>query len=1097
MHGILTIPDTTVLLKQHKHDMVSEEDQGSSILLLAKKLWREKWILGYEVLLDITGEFRKHHIDSNAEYESLLFDVTTELRAAGRVDDANQLGVLAKPGVSESRNSFEAVLLVLLLCAQNLRTKSRTLPELLFGSESFVNTRKGTSSSDNRPSIFFGVPDSPKESAEIYDTLPGFVKPHSVSSVSDSTYDFEESLAATARSAMEQHAMWLENKMRSLSVAMTSPRSIHKLPTSVYDLDQWKAFRPVARKNASYVPETTDSSILDSPSRDERILQHVFCRCVSGPEFDELIEHSNDDYQLNKLQAVLLGSQELSEETKKSLLGRTDTKRRRRWAYQLLTRVRAPQDEVTELTIRSSVCGALYQDVLSFSNVYASLDLGRSLQAVITFIDEKTEYYYFSLLDSIQDHTVLPRNKPWSLLSKAESTISDMYHLGELLSMLETTDGSSFSILNVLKEEASKQTCSSTLNQMFLSVFMTYMDFVWDWFFEASCRRDAKHEFFGTMLGLSARGPESLRSEYISQTDETQDTPRQEGELIYGLLPSIFSEDQALFILRAGRSRSLLQYFGLETGNMAEKPQLLSSSLSWNNLNLLRARLNEFAQRLKSSNSLTEEHRGGEPEYNTCYTLKAMEVSVGDEDCTSSKALCTDGVSFVAKNDTHQTQGCINQKGSHDSSPLTAVIPVAFQMLTEEDEEDCNALQKQIGFQSCFTFKQILPKSSSCRDLTDPYCPPLSLVSKEFLMQPLRVIDALVQTKVMRSFVQDLDLFCHLENLRSHVLLGAGDFANALVAQIEGAARTSEATERYIQRRVNAAMTFYGTSGAGGRYLRDRTLLNRCLRTALNLYSHVHNPYADLLFMDSVSHAEEKDSDSGRFSLWDHSMEFKYYVEFPLNIVFSEEAMTMYSKISDFFLRVLRAKQSLRSLFVLSRRNSSLYKRAEERLSHNKRLQVAIWNFSWQAEHFVSIFGGFEMDQVLGTAWDKFTSSWVSTENIWDLRDAHMRFLNVSVRRCLLGEKHKSVLSVMSGGFDIVVKIDKQIIAFCHPDLTSAPVATENVIDLLISASASLKRRSMFLTDVLGRLIESGGFPHLEDLLTRLNFNYFYQGKAS
>ncbi|PXF43115.1 Gamma-tubulin complex component 6 [Gracilariopsis chorda] len=1078
--------------------MVQKEDRGSSILQLTKKLWKEKWILGYEVLLDITGEFRKHHIRTNAECESLLFDVTTELRAAGRVDDANQLEVLAKPVTGESGSSSESVLLVLLLCAQNLRRKPRTVPGLLFSSDSFVNTRKATPSSDNRPNGFFDISISEifNESGGTGDTIPGSSKSHSLSS-SNSTYDFEDCLAARARSAIEQKALWLENKMRPSPLALTSKSKISNQPTSVYDLDQWKAFRPLEKEHVSYVPTPTDASLLSTASRDERILQHVFCRCVSGPEFDELVVHSDDDYQLNKLQAVLLGSQQLSEETKKNLLGRTDTTRQRRWAHQLLTKVRAPQDEVTELTIRSSVCGALYQDILSFSNVYASLDLGRSLQAVITFIEEKTESYYFSLLDSVQDHTVLPRNKPWSLLNKAESMISDMYHLGELLSMLETTDGSSFSVLTVLKEHASKQTCSSTLNQMFLNVFMTYMDFVWDWFFEASCRRDSKHEFFGTMLGLSARGSESLRSGDIIQGEDGLDTPRQESELIHGLFPSIFSEDQALFILRAGRSRSLLQYFGLETGNLANKPQLPSGSHCRNNLNLLRARLDEYVQCLKSPGSPTEQHPTiSEPDLNTSHGLKAMGAPVDDKDDPLSKTLSTDCESFVVENHPHEAQDSLIQKSLYVADTLST-IPLAFQMIMVESEDDDNAFQGDIEFQSCFTWNQILPMSSQSQDLTDPYCPPLSLVSRGFLLQPLRVIDELVQTKVMRSFVQDLDLFGHLKNLRSHILLGAGDFANALVGQIEGAARTSEATERYIQRRVNAAMTFYGTSGAGGRYLRDRTLLNRCLRTALNLYSRVHNPYADLLFMDSVSHVDERESASGKISLWDHSMEFKYHVEFPLNIIFSEEAMAMYSKISDFFLRVLRAKQSLRSLFVLSRRNSSLYKRSEERLSHNKRLQVAIWNFSWQAEHFVSIFGGFEMDQVLGTAWDKFKSSWENTDNIWDLRDAHMRFLNVSVRRCLLGEKHKSVLSVMSGGFDIVVKIDKQIISVCYPDMISAPVETENVIDLLISASASLKRRSMFLTDVLGRLIESGGFPHLEDLLTRLNFNYFYQASAS
>eukprot|EP00737_Agarophyton_chilense_P000875 gb/GEZJ01000971.1/.p1 GENE.gb/GEZJ01000971.1/~~gb/GEZJ01000971.1/.p1 ORF type:complete len:1075 (-),score=164.51 gb/GEZJ01000971.1/:5021-8245(-) len=1071
-------------------------EHSVSVVQLSKKLLGDKWILGFEVLIDITGEFRKNFMHSYEDCNALLFDTVLEMRLVGRLQDAKKLQHLSKTAECGSLGeSSSPILTVMLLCAQNLRRKKKTdKHQLHFNLETLVNNihslsiLEGVEGSSSKDLGFFPFPlgiDDIDES----DSIPS--RYFSTTS-SNATY-FEDSLAAASRYALELETQKWENAVCPSRTSSERETVRTGFPSSIFDFEPWKKCKSVVKKLIVQEP-ITDCSLSKELSRDEQVLQHVFCRCICGPEFDEIVAHPGDTYELNRLQAVLLGSDELSEETKKALLGRTDTSRQRRWAHELLTTMRHSHDEVTEFTMRSSAYGALYQDVLSFSKVYARHALGRSLKAVISFTEEFADDYYQSLLECIQGRSILPRNKPWALLSEAESKISDMFYLGELLSKLESTDGLSCSVLNVLMKYSSQYTGSPALNALFVRVLMTYMDFVWDWFFEASCRIDSRHEFFGTVLGLSARGSEFLQTEDEYRPNELAETSGDDKEEICGLYPSIFTHEQALFLIRAGRSRSLLQYFGLENGALAKKPAFLNSSLVGNDLNLCRAHLESYGQVVDSVDNIPNELALKEDISSPFAPLLPGSDKFGLQEEDYSPAI--NGIS-VDKSDT-----CEDHKDAAEEEfkacRIGADWPPIFQLDQSEIDADPRDLEGQDSRpHRYFTWKRLSEGApAKTHKLVEVYSPPLTIVFGEFMMHPLRKIDKLVQTKVMQSFIQNQNLFDHFHNVRAHVLLGAGDFAHALVGQIEGAARTSEANEKYIQRRVNAAMTFYGTSGAGGRYLRDRTLLNRCLRTALNLYSRKQNAYADLLLLDSEGHAGEGEGSSRNNSLWDQPVEFKYNVDFPLNIIFSDEVMSLYSRISDFFLRVLRAKLSLRSLFDLSRRNSIIYKPPNDKIFNSKQLQVCLWNFSWHAEHFVSIFGGFEMDQVLGTAWTEFESSWDRTKCIWDLRDAHKKFLENSIRRCLLGEKHKSVVSVMSGGFDIVVKVDKKILSVCHPDSMNASIEVDNVVDLLVSATASLKRRSIFLADVLRRLIESRAFPHLEDLLTRLDFNYFYQRKV-
>ncbi|CDF40083.1 unnamed protein product [Chondrus crispus] len=351
------------------------------------------------------------------------------------------------------------------------------------------------------------------------------------------------------------------------------------------------------------------------------------------------------------------------------------------------------------------------------------------------------------------------------------------------------------------------------------------------------------------------------------------------------------------------------------------------------------------------------------------------------------------------------------------------------------------------------------------------------------LLSPLRFSDDEVQKKVLSFYVEDLRIFEHFGNLRAHILLGAGDFATILVEQIDAASRLSEEDESYIERRTHAALTFYGSAGPGIRSLRDQVHLNRCLRMALNLYSKDAKAHTNCLSLDAV-----EDEGSRKVSLWGTAVEVQYNVDYPLDLLFSQKVLAMYSKIFNLLLRILRAKRSLRSLFMTSRRNSALRRSPHARFSSDKKVGSALWDFCWQAEHFVSVFGGFQTEQVLGSTWTAFQTSWDTARTIWELKDSHVQYLNDCTHRCLLESRHKSILGVMTEGFDIVINVEKQL-SITIEDCTGMGRNSGDVFfDLLKSSSVSLRRRIVFLRDALQRLFDDGPHPHLHDLLTSLGF---------
>lgn len=1017
---------------------------------LIRLLAGSRWRFAYEVLLDLTGACRLLQQGPDLDASSLLGDVVIEMRMAGRAEDAERLQSLSTLQIADSEDSISS-LLVVLLSARNLRVVPKPAHRRFFDEKEQRDNPPQSHSTSNHSPDLWRKSDSPPVL---------FSNPFGADDV------LRSRIPASERDVFGGSA-----EQGDLRVDVIASAAQFSLRQDAYRLH--RTDRKVNRQD----PDTTfTSSSVYSVAMDglpvPRPASIEFSEKGTGLEVEknDLTEHvhsllllgTNDGYY------ACSSTRPSPRRPAESIVGRQRTDNgiglcgissrparvaARIAAESILHRSsNAEDDDITTLLARATACGDIYRDLLSYADAYSSPRLGRVLCATSTCAFRMAHTYVGRILRPLNQSDAghrMDRNVPWSLLFAAEEIIDDMCVLARALCKVEVTNRTACAVIDSLHDSAERERGHEQLYLLFLEASAPYMEMLWDWVFDASCVRDIAREFFGTTLGRSVMDAEEL---CMSDQDLETEIERSTSRSARGAYPRFLSHDTALFALRAGRNRALLQRVASRHFVLQVQSPSFRAPKSMTEFRSICEELNAFAATLETRCVEDEALHSGEIEEMDFAPRTPTDTLV--KEVGPFRLPCS-----VVEDDT-----------PWDSDGITRLFHVHVQ-------PDCPA-----------------PVSSSPEAASVSHWPPISLLYGKLLLEPLRRVDAVVQREVVTYFVQDLEVYEHLRVLKSLALLGAGDFAHVLVEQIDAASQTSREHERYIQRRASAAMTFCGTLGGGSRALRNRSHLATCLRAALRLSNADTNPLTERFSLNATSSSESHVS-----NLWDNRMHVEYRVEFPLNLVVSERCISMYSSFFDFFVRVLRVRKSLREMFLASRRNSSL--RALRCASSaaalsTRRVCVSLWHFCWQAEHFVSIFGGYEFDQVLGSSWSAFEASWQNISSIWDLRDAHAQYLEDSIRHALLGERHKSVMGVINGAFDIVVNLESKLTAVCAQEGDCSPQQVQDLMDLLVSASASLRRRSSFLIDVLQKLLKSGSHPHLEDLLTRLNFNNFYSSST-
>ncbi|MQM03564.1 hypothetical protein Taro_036354 [Colocasia esculenta] len=212
------------------------------------------------------------------------------------------------------------------------------------------------------------------------------------------------------------------------------------------------------------------------------------------------------------------------------------------------------------------------------------------------------------------------------------------------------------------------------------------------------------------------------------------------------------------------------------------------------------------------------------------------------------------------------------------------------------------------------------------------------------------------------------------------------------------------------------------------------------------------------------------------------AMEFTYKVSWPLDLIINVEAIKKYNQVMRFLLKIKHAK------FVLDKTRRWMWKRRGV-MTRDHKHQLLV---EQKLLHFVDAFHQYVMDRVFHNAWIELCHNMASAGSLDEVIEVHDAYLLSVQRQCfvapdklwaLIASRIKSILGLALDFYSVQQTLctggaAPAIKARCEMEVDRI----EKQFDDCIS----------FLLRILSFKLNVGQFPHLADLVTRINYNHYY-----
>nr|XP_010940138.2 LOW QUALITY PROTEIN: gamma-tubulin complex component 5-like [Elaeis guineensis] len=215
-------------------------------------------------------------------------------------------------------------------------------------------------------------------------------------------------------------------------------------------------------------------------------------------------------------------------------------------------------------------------------------------------------------------------------------------------------------------------------------------------------------------------------------------------------------------------------------------------------------------------------------------------------------------------------------------------------------------------------------------------------------------------------------------------------------------------------------------------------------------------------------------------------LKFAYKVSWPLDLIANMEALRKYNQVMSFLLKVKRAK------FVLDKARKWMWK-GRGSTTHNYKRHLLV---EQKLLHFVDAFHQYVMDRVFHSAWTELCSGMASAGSLDEVIEVHEAYLLSIQRQCfvapdklwaLIASRIKTILGLALDFYSIQLTLSSggaapAIKARCEMEVDRIEKQFDDCI--------------AFLLRILSFKLNVGHFPHLADLVTRINYNYFYMSDS-
>ncbi|MCO5582810.1 hypothetical protein L7F22_036710 [Adiantum nelumboides] len=216
------------------------------------------------------------------------------------------------------------------------------------------------------------------------------------------------------------------------------------------------------------------------------------------------------------------------------------------------------------------------------------------------------------------------------------------------------------------------------------------------------------------------------------------------------------------------------------------------------------------------------------------------------------------------------------------------------------------------------------------------------------------------------------------------------------------------------------------------------------------------------------------------------SLSFVYKVSWPLELIITKNAIKKYNQVMTFLFKVKRAK------FALDKACRWMWKDGIGNMTDIKQQLL----LQQKLMHFVNTLHQYVMDRVLYSAWEELCQGMAMARSLDEVIACHDAYLVSIQRQCLvapdklwalISSRVKTILSLALDFYSIQRTLfgggaAPAIKARCQLEIGRIGRQFEECI--------------VFLLRVLSFKLNVGHFPHLAELVTRINYNFYYVSES-
>ncbi|KAF4379084.1 hypothetical protein F8388_022171 [Cannabis sativa] len=215
------------------------------------------------------------------------------------------------------------------------------------------------------------------------------------------------------------------------------------------------------------------------------------------------------------------------------------------------------------------------------------------------------------------------------------------------------------------------------------------------------------------------------------------------------------------------------------------------------------------------------------------------------------------------------------------------------------------------------------------------------------------------------------------------------------------------------------------------------------------------------------------------------SVNFTYKVSWPLELIANTEAIKKYNQVMGFLLKVKRTK------FLLDKARNWMWKCKGAPTNHHKHH----WLVEQKLLHFVDAFHQYVMDRVYHSAWQELCEDMAAARSLDEAIEVHESYLLSIRRQCFLVPD--KLWALIASRINIILGLALNFYS-TQQTLSGGPVSAikakcEMEVDRI---EKQFDDCIAFLLRVLSFKLNVGNFPHLTDLVTRINYNHFYMSDS-